>query len=150
MGKFPFKAGLIVALACLGALGACAGGPGFPERGGSSQGSARVVVGDWDDVDAAVDLACSVSQTAIVSRTIEGAERRYELLVLGDEPGWVVARQIERDQAGADEITLRACLGAYGEPAWEEQFLDATQRRLRELHGRDAAPIRGFGAFDSK
>ncbi len=126
--------------------GGC-GGARFPGRGVESAGSQRVVAGDFDDVDAAVDVACSASELAIVTKaTDEDGTRRFEMVTVGDELAWATAREV----VGSGGIEVRVRIRADGDAAWEKAFLDAVQKRLGQLRGPNAAPVRGFGTFDTK
>lgn len=122
------------------------GGAHFPERGGESLGSVRSVAGDFDDVDAAVDLACSVGELAVVTKSSdEEGTRRFEMVTVTDEPAWATARE-SRD--GVVEVRVR--IRDVGDAAWEDQFLDVVQKRLGQLKGVASAPVRGFEPFDTK
>lgn len=137
----------------------CAG-PDVIGRGSPTTppGTTREIAGDMDDVDAAVDVAISASQLALVRREEpEPGVVRYTLVTLGDEPGVAVVREGGREGAsvgangeasvGAIVVTVR--IRARGDDAWEKRFLDALAKRLGQLRGVDAAPIKGFGPFDT-
>jgi hypothetical protein len=125
-------------------------------------GTTREIAGDRDDLDAAVDVAISASQLALVRREEpEPGVVRYTLLTLGDEPGVAEVRTLRHDAAsdavaGAEGsargkamvVTVR--IRARGDDGWEKRFLDALAKRLGQLRGVDAAPIKGFGPFDTQ
>lgn len=142
------KCGLAAAMCALVMGGVGSGGCGgarFPGRGVESAGSERVVLGDFDDVDAAVDVACSANELAIVTKaTDEDGTRRFEMVTVGDEPAWATAREAD------GRVEMRVRIRAVGDAAWEDGFLDAVQKRLGQLRGPNAAPVRGFEPFDTK
>lgn len=136
----------LVAAAVVGVVLAGCGGAHFPKRGAESLGSARSVAGDFDDVDAAVDVACSVCELAVVTKSSdEDGTRRFEMVTVTDEPAWATARE-----SSDGVVEMRVRIRDVGDAAWEDQFLDAVQKRLWQLKGVTSAPVRGFEPFDTK
>lgn len=134
----------LLAIVAAALAGSC-GGAHFQAHGAPTELSQRDVIGDYDDVDAAIDLACSASELAILQKTNEEGVKRFEMITVGDEPAWAQARAI-----AGDRVEVRVRIRDAGDAAWEARFLDAVQKRLAQLHGRTSAPIRGFAPFDSK
>jgi len=135
---------------------------GFPSRGQQSPGTTRIVMGDTNDIYAAIDLCATASQLAILRSTIIDTDPttkhiRYELVTISDETATVEVR-MPRSSSQSDSppscqpvpITITARIRAQGDQAWEERFLAAMQRRLGQLQGVDSAPIRGFGDLNTK
>jgi hypothetical protein len=112
---------------------------------GSPEGTAAVVRGDWNDLDAVVELAASVNEMAVVSTDwpVDSPEsqRDYELVTAGDEP---VRMTFVRKGAssGGIEMEARAKVGRFGDARREGRLLEAVRVRLRELEGVDSAPTR--------
>ncbi|MBX3377819.1 MAG: hypothetical protein KF678_12545 [Phycisphaeraceae bacterium] len=92
--------------------------------------------GDWDDVPAAVAAAVRNQEVAVVSRSEEAGTWTFRLLTIRDEPGVLTATA----QDGA--IILTCKLGHYGDADREKQLLERTARRLNELAGVGAYPLR--------
>lgn len=94
-------------------------------------------VGEYDDLDAAVEAAAMQTEFAIVHAG-PGPQggRRYELLDAQGRPGELVIRR-----EGEHEFSLRTRLGRFGRPADEDRFNSAVARRLRQLYGVDFAPL---------
>jgi len=129
---------IIAIAASLSLLTAC--GP-IRTIGGSAGSSSRPseavsARGDWDDVPAAVAAAVRNQEVAIVSRSSDGNQWTFTLLTIRDEPGQLVATSLD----GA--IALRCTLGHFGDADREKQLLDRTARRLSELAGVGARPLR--------
>lgn len=106
------------------------------------------LVADWDDLDAAVEVACTRQQLAPIGTTEEEPHRRtYELRSPGDEPAWVFAERQGEALPGTDgrippqPITLRARFGRFGDEGREAALVDAVARRMRQLAGVDYAPL---------
>lgn len=92
--------------------------------------------GDLDDVPAAVAAAVRDQEIAVVSRSSDRNQWTFTLLTIRDEPGRLSATS----QEGA--IVLRCSLGHFGDGDRERQLLDRTARRLSELAGVGARPLR--------
>lgn len=102
----------------------------------STSSKPLVVRGDWDDIPAAVAAAINNQEIAIVSRTAEPNRWTFTLLTIRDEPGLLVATA----QDGAIVLTCR--LGHFGDADRERQLLERMGRRLSELAGVGAFPLR--------
>lgn len=126
-----------IALAGAGALGlaSCASETVTPP---SAISISRLGDGDWDDIDAAVDVGMSAAEVARVdARTSpDGQTRTYELRTITDEPAWLVAR---REEGG--RIGLGARVGRFGDPEREAKLIRGVAERLKALYGVDWAPV---------
>lgn len=132
-------------------LGACAGTNWSHSTGEASPGITLVVRGDWDDVEAAVQVAAGRSEMGIVKvlgtqlNPAEAAKvptRRcvFELRTSGDEPATLEFRAASTADPG--DIVATAHVGRYGDRVREEHLLAEVRRRLEDLAGVDWAPIR--------
>lgn len=130
--------GLIVLLATL-VPGCTSTGPRHSDR---VESGPVTVTGDWDDVEASLSAVIGEVEMAILSQTNLPDEQAFELLSVGDEPGFVYARR--RPEAGTDliPITLSCSLGFFGDPLAERALVSAMATRLKDLAGVGARPIR--------
>ena len=98
----------------------------------------KLGAGDWDDIDAAVDVGMSAAELARVdaSTSPDGLTRTYELRTITDEPAWLVARRQEGGRVG-----LGARVGRFGDPQREEKLIRGVAERLKTLYGVDWAPV---------
>lgn len=138
-------------LAALATLAAgCGGGawngPGAGQitAGQTSPGRA-ILTADWNDLDAAADVAAGRAQLAILRATSpDPCTRRYELTSVRGEPGALtVTRPHPCDTPGESiPLTIEATLGRFGDPPRERTLLNAFTSRLADLHGVEFAPIR--------
>lgn len=142
----PGRSRTLAVLALAGGLGglcglaACAGNA-TPGRTGISatlvgEASERSVAGDWDDIDAAVEVALESAEVAAVGSQRAPDRVIYELVSIEGRPGQLV---IARGESG--RLTLSARIGRFGEPPRERRLLDAVARRLARLRGVDIAPL---------
>lgn len=133
------------------AAGACTGTNWSHSTGEASPGVTAVLWGDWDDVEAAVQVAAGRSEMAIVHvvglrlNPAEAARvptRRcvFELRTAGDEPVRLEFRAASTTDPG--DIVAEAHVGRYGDRGREEHVLAEVRRRLADLAGVDWAPIR--------
>lgn len=116
-------------------VAACAGVPAEPAQAITLSKSAS---GDWDDVDAAMDVGVSAAEMAIVnsSTSPDGSTRLYELRTVTDEPAWLKA------QRGEDgRVSLGARVGRFGDAAREQKLVESVAARLKALYGVDWAPV---------
>lgn len=133
---------------CAGVSGAVLPGCSGPNRGPArfSDGSVVVALGDWNDVDAAVDVGVGKGECAVTGQTddADGRARTYEVVTVTGESGWVRASadQDAADVMGPEPIELRAQLGLFGDQARERRLLAGVKRRLQQLAGVETAPIR--------
>ncbi len=106
--------------------------------------SARAVA-DWDDLDAAVEVAAAKAELAVVSRRDErDGSARVELVSATDEPALLVARPAHGYSPGPRPILIDLSLGVgrFGDSTRERIFLDAVKSRLEQLAGVDWAPLK--------
>lgn len=116
-------------------LVACAG-EGVTPPGAIS--ISKLGAGDWDDIDAAVEVGMSEAEVARVdaSTSSDGLTRTYELRTITDEPAWLVARREEDGRVG-----LGARVGRFGDPEREARLIRGVAARLKALYGVDWAPV---------
>lgn len=122
----------------------CEAGPGrSPEAAAAATSPVSLTVrADWDDVDAALEVALSRAQLAILSRSPDGPDRvTWRLLSVQDEPAHLTAVRPPGATQDPTDITLEARIGLFGDPRREEQFLKFMERRLNQLAGVDYAPL---------
>lgn len=95
--------------------------------------------GDWDDIDAAVEIGGGQAEWVIAQWWYEGAATRFYRLrnPLGTE---ALLRIRRPNELGPLEIT--ASIGPLGDAEAERELVDRVSRRLGQLHGVDAAEIR--------
>lgn len=121
-----------------------------PER--RPLGSVVRVDGDWDDLDAAVEVAAGANQLAVVRRVEVGAwERMYELVTVTDKAVVISARvvdesltiAVEEESAKRESVTIELTCryGHAGDAGRESTVLRSVVRRLSQLRGRDFAPL---------
>jgi len=102
------------------------------------------VVGDWDDVDAAVRSAVTDVEMVVLRRVeLAADQRRYELLGVRSTPAWVRLSRLGPAAGGGARIEIRAEVDRFGEPARARRLREAIARRLRELRGVEVAPRGG-------
>lgn len=104
----------------------------------------ELVVGDWDDVDAAVRTAVRRCQMAIEHREAYRQDEGgpvvvvdYTLRTVRGDSGRLRVRRLEKD--GGLEVACR--IGQFGSSAAEACVVEAFEKRLSRLHGRDYAPL---------
>lgn len=121
-------------------LAACSSVPSFPEHA-EQYGRTESMTADWNDIDAAVDLAASESELMIQSAGADNPDERiYLLRSIRDEPVWLrVRRPAGQDESASLELTAR--VGRFGDLAREREFLSNLRRRLGQLHGVGTHPI---------
>lgn len=104
--------------------------------------TSRTIRGDWNDVPAALEVALSRAQMAIIRRTQDGPDLiTYELISIGNDP--VILTVARAAGAGDDliDIQLQARAGHFGDPQLELNLLVPLAQRLSQLAGRDFAPL---------
>ncbi|MBL8758147.1 MAG: hypothetical protein JNK35_06945 [Phycisphaerae bacterium] len=145
----------------VGSVG-CAGQPEgvLPPPGPATgeAGSVLQMLADWDDIEAAVDLAVSRSQcgylewhsdkpgggSPVPDPANPDRRRWYTLLTIRDAQ---VLLDIRRDSShppsrdAPEPITIRCRVGPEGDSAYERVILDHLSARLAELRGDRAVPI---------
>jgi hypothetical protein len=125
--------------------------------GASSEGTQATAMADWDDIEAAMDVAISKLEMAVEARPSReelrsdqrGAECvEYKLVTIRDEPARVLFCRNKKlawsdgSAAGPEPITILVRVGRWGDSAREEELLKAIRARLNDLKGVDWAPIR--------
>lgn len=99
--------------------------------------SPAAVVGDFDDVRAAVEVSVKRSEIAVV-RVDDSTPGLlvFELLTIRDEPSELTARA--RDDA---KVELSARIGRFGDEPRERRLIADIADRLRQLHAREVVPL---------
>lgn len=101
---------------------------------------------DWNDLDAAAEVASSeIEATVLRTSEPEAGLRVFDLRTVSDAPGVLEVRWLD----GAPGLTpgenalveARCAVGRLGDPRREARLLGALKRRLTQLRGRDAAPL---------
>lgn len=124
------------------------GGRGLLPDASTAEASA-----DYDDVDAAVAVAASKNEMAVMwSNGASESPRRYYLKTVKDEPVYLFVgkqasfeRRPVRDPKAPippDQLVMRCTVGRFGDSDREEELLDDLRERLEDLYGKNAAPIR--------
>lgn len=112
----------------------------------ASDGWREIARGDWDDLDAAVEVACMRHEIALVSATDEhpgesGSRRRvFTLVTAGSEPVSITAAGQRTTDPG--DIVLTVGVGHFGDERRERAIARTLSRRLRDLAGVTVAPLR--------
>lgn len=151
IGKCPVSTLAAACLVVLVSVGMGGGGgcsssarPG-PSGAAVSDGVARLTVqGDWNDLDAAVEVGAGQAECVMYGKTRKVSEthRRYDLKHVSGRRFVLTAT---RGSANKDEnipITLECPIAAASSGAVEDQLLALIARRLRDLRGVDVATIR--------
>lgn len=123
---------VFIALCSLGAVTGCAA------VATESGPSAQVVAGDWDDLDAAVDVGLEAAEVAVLRREVSDTQGRWELVSIRDQLGELVIRRAGEP----DKLTVEATIDQPRDPEREGRLVSAVCRRLRQLYGQGAAPLR--------
>ncbi|HLP83077.1 MAG TPA: hypothetical protein VK157_01900 [Phycisphaerales bacterium] len=134
------------------ALGGCSG-TGWAQLGGASSGTTVQAIGDWNDLDAALEVSVPKVELALEHVELASDERGrtqrvWTLRGIRDESATVSAtagesgddRELKR--AGTIPITLNASVGRFGDSVREKKLLDMMKQRLGKLAGVDFAPLR--------
>jgi len=144
----------------------CAGRPAALGDHAATDGHAEAVAAlraDWDDLDAALEIALTACELGVLARTPQlveiertdrfGAEpypdrvetaRRWRLVTRDGRRGELRAvRPVEDAQAGerGNAIELAARIGPFGTPTEERCLLDTMTARLEDLRGPGARPV---------
>lgn len=92
---------------------------------------------DWDDLDAAVDVAQEWAELGLL-RAKRGERRSvYTFITVREEPATLIAERV-----GGGRIRLSASAGrAGGDEEQSARLLRAVARRLGQLEGVDVAPV---------
>lgn len=121
------------------------------DRAGNANSSTQIIDfagvrlvsrGDWDDVDAAVDVGLGAIEAASlgIDHSMPGLIV-YEFVTIRDDPGRLEIRQLDLppDEPG---IEILASIGHFARPKEEQRLVRAIARRLRQLHGVQTSPVR--------
>ncbi|MCL4740687.1 MAG: hypothetical protein KJZ54_00630 [Phycisphaerales bacterium] len=132
--------------ACLGLVfvkvGGCAASGGRPARLGDAPEGPAVVVGDWDDVEAAVRVGLSRHELTFARREgrLDSARLVYVVHGVRDERGTLTVERVGDPGEGQVEITISCRL----DPATGEARARAVERdvarRIERLRGEVARP----------
>jgi hypothetical protein len=124
-------------------LSGCAGAGTTGQSG--PDGTVLTALGDWNDINAAVDVAASAGEVAVLSANpAEVNPRVFQLQSVENQPGRLTV------EAGASEaastprpvaMTLRCRIGHFGDPEREARVLEALAERLDDLAGVDYHPL---------
>jgi hypothetical protein len=146
----PSVAWILLGFSCL--LSGCSG-PGWAQLGGPSTGTTVQAIGDWNDLDAALELAAPSVELALEHAESPAefrgrTQRVWTLRGIRDETATVTAtagesgddRSLQR--AGTIPITLSASIGNLGDSTRERTLLNTMKQRLGKLAGVDFAPLR--------
>lgn len=128
----------MAAAACAFGLVACQSTP-EPTTAFPDTAFRATAPGDWDDIDAAVEIGGGQAEWVISHWWFESPSvRQYRLRdSLGTEAR---LRIVRADDSGPLQIT--ATVGPLGDAAAESRLVDRVARRLGQLHGVDAAEVR--------
>jgi len=115
-----------------------------PARGEAHEDrwSVARIVADADDLEAALIVAAG-RQTVAIEEQHEPEPGRvvFRLRTAAGPPG-VLEASWNPEEGSPTEIVLRARLGHFGDPEAERTLLRRTARRLEQLRGPGAAPLR--------
>jgi hypothetical protein len=103
------------------------------------------VVADWEDVEPAMEAAVRQAEMAIVDQSIGAREKSFELRTVAAQPAHLVATLMSDGPAQRNvsvPIRLEAFVGPFGDAEAERALLQAVVARLRQLRGREWAPLR--------
>lgn len=139
--------------------GCSGGGPTDLTPGPATGGTIRTLEADWNDVEAAVDIAMSEAETAVVTTNDASdwfALYDFGLITIDDRRGTLVASRLNPPPAptksstddlataavrGPEPIRFFCRIGPQGDQNREDLILSSVERRLRQLRGRGAAAI---------
>ena len=96
------------------------------------------LIGDWNDIDAAMQAGMAESETAVLARSESNGVVVFEFLSIHDERGKLIATRLEKGTEGV-EITVHA-EAPDSRAKTPQRLVHAFARRLSELRGVEAAP----------
>lgn len=133
-------------------LAACSSGPGKtpPARSEGEPSNTARVIADWNDVEAAVRIAVSRAEMAVITwrpghaEVPTASEQVFQILVIEGDQIELVA---SRSTSGADMIPIELRARYLGivprmADARMRTLLDQTTARLSQLAGRDTAALK--------
>lgn len=135
----------VLAMVCVGAavaLGGCAaGGAPLPSADGAT--GAVTVAGDWDDVDAAVEVGAAQAECAVVSSSAGagGAQRTFEVKHISGQRLTLTVTRADTS-ANASRISVVAAAQLVRDAELERRLAQRVGLRLSDLAGKEFAPIR--------
>lgn len=138
----------LIVLAIISVLGlpGCAGSARVPETASINSGRTTTMLGDADDLDAAVEVGAGQAECVIVSvsnvvtsdtSAVSGVVvRRFELKHISGQTAVLDLSTTE------PKINARCTVFPLGNSTLEELILDRVRVRLSDLKGKEFAPIR--------
>ena len=123
-------------------MGCASTGAAAPIRDRRGPSQLRIEA-DWDDVDAAVEVGVGQAEAAILHSepSPDGLQRRYQLKHVSGVTGVLTAR-VESDGKDPRQIAFTCTMGAMENGGLAQHILDRVAVRLKDLRGREVAPIR--------
>lgn len=130
-------------------LASCAGPEPTSKTGADAPIQSRQVIGDWNDLQPAADLGASRGRVAPLNEstgTIEDGRKTmtFTFLASDDRQFVLIATQTTRGsgETAPGPIDLLVRGNPYRDAARERAILDGAASRLKQLAGKDWAPIR--------
>ena len=137
-----------IALAAL-CLASCAGREPTSKTGADAPIQSRQVVGDWNDLQPAADLGATRGRVAPLNEAtgvLEDGRKTmtFTFLANDDRQFVLIATQAARGsgESTSGPIDLLVRGNPYRDAARERAILDGAASRLKQLAGKDWAPIR--------
>ncbi len=98
---------------------------------------------DWDDVDAAVEVGVGQAESVVVHTdpSPDNLQRRYALKHVSGLTGVLTAR-VESGDHDPRPISFTCTMGAMENGGLAQNILDRIAVRLKDLKGKEVAPIR--------
>ncbi len=114
--------------------------PSIRDRRGPAQ---LRIEADWDDVDAAVEVGVGQAEAVVVHSepSPDGLAKGYQLKHVSGVTGVLTAR-IAPDGKDPQPISFTCTMGAMENGGLAQTILDRIGRRLKDLKGKEVAPIR--------
>lgn len=102
-------------------------------------GSVVLTRGDWDDIGAAVLVGAGWAEMTPLSSQQTETSVVFLMITIDEEPGLLIVTP-----GSGGRLELRSVVGAAGERERDREaaLLRAVSRRLQQLSGVDAAPVR--------
>lgn len=130
----------VLAAWCAGMAGCASVGPaGFSTTPDESP-SRATLLGDWNDLEAALIVAASKAEMAVMLVSAAGeSEFRAQLTTVTDEK---VSLAVSRVVNEPERLEASCRVGHFGDAEAERRLLGHLARRLAQLRGREWAPVR--------